>query len=93
MRLLRSPQLPGRENPKIYWLHLVFYSFTAGAVNAGYVRGAGGVMRKRCERRDARLDPASLVFPTVGISLLEPTSQNSMFVFFFCHVAGVEYTL
>lgn len=40
-------------------------------------------MRKRCEQRDARLDPASLVFPTVGISLLEPISQNSVGFFFF----------
>ena len=65
MCLLRLPQLL-EEKTKICCLHLVFYSFTAGATNAGYVIGAGVVMRKLCKQRDANLDPMSLVFPTIG---------------------------
>lgn len=64
-------------------------------MNAGYVIGAGVVMRKLCKRRDANLDPTSLVFPTIGISLFKPISQNPIFFrgFFFGHVAWVGYVL
>lgn len=41
------------------------------------------VRRTLCKRRDANLDPPSLVFPTVRISLFTPISQNLILFFFF----------
>lgn len=48
-------------------------------MNVGYVIGASVVMRKLGKQCDANLDPMSLVFPTIGISLFEPISQNPIF--------------
>jgi len=70
-----------KRKTKIYCLHLVFQSFTAGATKAGDVIGAGVVMRKLCKQRDANLDPVSLVFPAVGVLLFKPSAQKPIFFF------------
>jgi len=50
-------------------------------MNAGYAIGADVVMRTLCKQRDAILDPTSLVFPTIRISLSSQSLRIPSFFF------------